>query len=189
MTTLFPSLPEDANLAAVYRAFPDKMGPLAEYQNRVMRGDSALTVAEREMIAAYVSGLNACDFCLGAHMVHAKAFGVEVEVIEALVADLSTAPVDPRLKPLLSYAGKLTTTPARMTEADAQAVYAAGWSEAALFDAIQVCGLFNMMNRMLEGTGITSYHSDPHNVEASVLENLRSETCYRDFGKANGLKA
>ena len=146
MKSLIPSLPEGARLGDVYRRFPDKLDPLAEYQNRVMRCDSELAVAERELIAAYVSGLNACAFCHGAHAVHARAFGIEVSTIDALMADPQTAPVDPRLRPLLAYVLRLTL---RRTEADAEAVYRAGWSEEALFDAIQVCGPFNMMNRML----------------------------------------
>jgi len=187
MKRLFPSMPEDANLSHVYRAFPDKLGPLAEYQNRVMRGKSDLSIAERELIAAYVSGLNACAFCHGAHTVHAKAFGIEISLIEAMMNDLETSGIDERLKPILRYAGKLTTSPSRMTEADAKAVYLAGWTEKALFDAIQVCGLFNLMNRMLDGTGITEYYLDPNTVAEDDLGNLRSETCYVDFGKANGL--
>jgi len=56
-----------------------------------------------------------------------------------------------RMKPLLRYVGKLTLTPAKITPEDAQAVLAAGWHEQALHDAVAVCGLFNMMNRMVEG--------------------------------------
>lgn len=41
-----------------------------------------------------------------------------------------------------------------MTEADANRVYAAGWDEQALFDAVSVCALFNFMNRIVEGSGI-----------------------------------
>ncbi len=41
-----------------------------------------------------------------------------------------------------------------MTRADADRVYAAGWDERALFDAISICGLFNLMNRIVEGSGI-----------------------------------
>ena len=187
MKRLFPSLPENAALGDVYRAFPAKLAPLAQYQNNVMRGDSPLSIAERELIAAYVSGLNACDFCHGAHKVHAKAFGIEINVIDALMDDVETANVDDALKPLLRYAGKLTTTPSRMTEADAQTVYDAGWSEEALFDAIQVCGLFNLMNRVLEGTGITEFPADPQAVSDKDLEGYRSRQRYVEFGKANGL--
>jgi uncharacterized protein YciW len=43
---------------------------------------------------------------------------------------------DAKLKPILAYAEKLTLTPTRLTEADAAAVFAAGWSERALHDAV-----------------------------------------------------
>jgi len=70
------------------------------------------------------------------------------------MADVATSAVDEAMKPILAYVGKLTRTPAMMTEADALAVYAAGWDEQALFDAISVCALFNLMNRIVEGSGI-----------------------------------
>jgi uncharacterized peroxidase-related enzyme len=187
MKRLFPSLPEGAALGSLYRAFPAKLAPLADYQNRVMRSESDLGIAERELIAAYVSGLNACGFCHGVHTAQARAFGVDVSTIEAMMDDLQTADIDETLKPVLEYCGKLTRTPALMTEADAQAVYDAGWSEDALFDAIQVCGLFNLMNRVLEGSGITEYAVDPHDADEDLLNAFRSETFYADFGKANGL--
>src|SRR5258708_1874470 len=74
--------------------------------------------------------------------------------MKSLLDDPETADVDPKLKPLLAYARKLTLTPARMTEADAKAVYAAGWTEQTLHDACSVCCLFNFMNRLLDGHGV-----------------------------------
>lgn len=41
-----------------------------------------------------------------------------------------------------------------MTEGGAEAVFAAGWDEKALHDAVLVCAMFNFMNRMVEGLGI-----------------------------------
>ena len=39
---------------------------------------------------------------------------------------------------------------------DADQVLAAGWPEQALHDAGAVCGLFSLMNRLVEGLGITA---------------------------------
>jgi AhpD family alkylhydroperoxidase len=78
-----------------------------------------------------VSSVNACGYCLGAHARTAEAFGVDPALIEALAADLDTAPVEPKLKPVLAYVTKLTRTPSRMTDADRQAVFDAGWDLAA----------------------------------------------------------
>lgn len=151
---VFPSIPGEPDLAAVFRRFPAAVSPLLEYHDRVLRDPSPLTVAERELIAAWVSGLNACTFCHGAHRIAAESFGVDPALIEALMADIEASPVEAKLKPILAYVRKLTLTPARMVEADAEAVYAAGWDEQALFDAISVCALFNFMNRIVEGSGI-----------------------------------
>jgi hypothetical protein len=45
-------------------------------------------------------------------------------------------------------------TPSRMTPQDDEAVFAAGWDERALHDAVSVCALFNFVNRLVEGLGI-----------------------------------
>ncbi|MFI5588066.1 carboxymuconolactone decarboxylase family protein [Amycolatopsis sp. NPDC051758] len=148
------SLPAETTLLQVFRAHPEPAKHLLAFHETLLRGDSPFTTGEREMIAAYVSGLNSCDYCHGIHTVTAEAFGVPAGLLEAAVADLDNAPVSDKLKPVLAYVGKLTRTPSRMTEADAEAVFAAGWDENALHDAVLVCALFNFMNRMVEGIGI-----------------------------------
>ncbi len=66
----------------------------------------------------------------------------------------ATASVPDRLCPILSYVEKLTRIPDRMTQADADAVFATGWNEQALHDVVSVCALFNFMNRLVEGMGL-----------------------------------
>lgn len=149
-----PSLKPDAVLLDVFRAFPDAARPLLDYHEALLRGPSPFTVAERELIAAYVSGLNACGYCHGVHSATARAFGVADGTLDALLADVDTAPVDERLRPVLRYVRKLTETPSRVTPGDAEAVFAAGWDEQALHDAASICGLFNLMNRIVDGLGL-----------------------------------
>jgi uncharacterized peroxidase-related enzyme len=150
------SLPADAVLLNVFQAYPRTSRPLLNYHELVMRGPSPFSVAERELIAAYVSGINACTYCHGVHTATAEAFGVPAGLLGAALADLDTAAVEHRMKPVLRYVAKLTRTPAQLTEADAAAVRAAGWDEQALHDAVLVCALFNFMNRMVDGLGISA---------------------------------
>ena len=154
--TFLASLPDTAKLLDVFRAYPDTASPLLDYHEALMRGPSSLSVAERELIAAYVSGLNACRYCYGIHQVTAERFGVDETVLTALLADLPSAEVEDRMRPLLGYLEKLTRDPGRVSPADAQAVVAAGWDERALHDAVSVCALFNFMNRFVNGLGITA---------------------------------
>lgn len=149
-----PSLPPDAVLLHVFTAFPDTARPLLAYHQALMRGPSPFTEGERELIAGFVSGLNACHYCHGVHGATAAAFGLGEDLLGALLDDLDTAPIDERMKPVLRYVRALTRTPTRMSPADADAVFAAGWNERALHDAVSVCALFNFMNRFVEGLGI-----------------------------------
>lgn len=86
-----------------------------------------------------------------------------------------------KIKPIIAYVTKLTLSPAKMTQADADAVYGAGWSEQALYDAILVASLFNLMNRIVEGTGCV-----PKNVDGEP--NAMSLDSYVEWGKNKGLK-
>ena len=148
------SLPDDANLGRVYAMDPAYFMPMVEFSENVMRGPSPLAPGERELIAAYTSGLNACGFCAGAHRAAAVAFGVDQDLFDQLMADVDGAQVDEKLKPILKYVQKMTVTPSRMVQADADAVLAAGWSEEALAHAINVCALFNYFNRVVDGHGL-----------------------------------
>lgn len=151
---VFPSIKGEPGLDKVFKQFPHSVAPLLEYHDRLLRDPSPLAVAERELIAAYVSGLNSCTYCHGAHVVAARAFGIDEALFDGLMSDLEGSAVDEQMKPLLAYVGKLTRTPAMMVQDDADRVYAVGWEERALFDAISICGLFNLMNRIVEGAGI-----------------------------------
>jgi uncharacterized peroxidase-related enzyme len=120
------SLPDNASLADLRNRFAELLDKLRPYAEHLMRGPSPLTQGERELIAAYVSGVNSCRYCHGVHAQVAIAFGVEIAAFESLMIDVDAASVKPSLKPLLKYVRKLTEAPSRMTEQDAAAVYEAG---------------------------------------------------------------
>ena len=148
------SLPDDGVVKDAFDAFPATGQPLRDYHDALLRGPSPFTEGERELIAGFVSGLNACVYCHGVHSATAEAYGIAEGLLTQLLDDVEQAPVDERMKPVLAYVRKLTLTPSRMTQGDAEAVFAAGWDDKALHDAVSVCALFNFMNRFVEGLGI-----------------------------------
>lgn len=151
----FSFLPEGATVRDVMLNQPERFLPVCgTFTQDVMRGDGPLSVAEREIIAAFTSALNQCIYCTGAHRAFAVDNGVDPDVFETMMKDVDAADVDEKMKPLLKYVRKLTLDPASLEKADAAAVYDAGWSEQALGDAIAICALFNFYNRLVEGHGI-----------------------------------
>jgi len=183
----FPSLPEQPHLSDVFRQFGRGVWPLCELHDIVLRGESEWSVAERELMAAYVSGLNACQFCHGSHRMVAELHGIDAKVLEGLMDDNGPGRVGPRLAPVLAYLRKLTQSPARMTDADAQAVFAQGVSEQALFDAITICALFNFMNRIVEGCGVVKNETNLAVSRARHESDLDNPEPYRTFARQLGL--
>jgi uncharacterized peroxidase-related enzyme len=152
------SLPTDAGLLQIFQAFPESARPLLQYQEMLLRGDSPFTAAERELIAAYVSGLNRCDYCCAIHSQIAVELGSPANTIDRIVTDQEDVETDPRIRPVLALARKLTLSPADITAADADAIFAAGWTDKALHDAVAICALFNLLNRLVNGLGIKVPH-------------------------------
>jgi uncharacterized peroxidase-related enzyme len=150
----FSNLNENSDITDITFNDRPRLGPLDKASNEIMRGPSSFSEAEREMMAAYVSGLNACAFCHGSHKAVAKQFGIRPEVVEQLVEDVDTAPIEESLKPVFHYLKKLTLEASKLTKVDVEKVIAAGWSEDALHEAILVGCLFNFYNRLLDGHGI-----------------------------------
>jgi uncharacterized peroxidase-related enzyme len=150
----FGFLDDNSGVGDIMVHDPERYLPLGTFTQDLLRGPSVFTVAERELIAAYVSGLNQCQFCHGAHAAVAADLGVDKSLFAALLDDVDRAPVADKLKPVLRYVKTLTLAPSRLTQADADAVFAAGWDEQALGDAVAICALFNLYNRLVEGHGI-----------------------------------
>lgn len=149
-----PSLSDNPVLMNVLKAFPHAAIPLLEQHEVLLRGPSPLSPGQRELIAAYVSGLNGCRYCLAIHTATAVEFGYEKDLVARLLEAIEGSGVEQKMVSILNYVCKLTKSPDSLTQQDADKVYAAGWDERALHDAVSVCALFNYMNRFVEGLGV-----------------------------------
>ena len=67
-----------------------------------------------------------------------------------MLADWRTAPIHPTLRATLGFLEKLTFSPADIRPADLAPLRAAGVSDEGIEDAIQVCVLFNIYDRMAD---------------------------------------
>ena len=145
----FKSMPADAGPPAVFTRYPELYGPWAKMSEGLMNGPSPLSRGERELILAYAAGAAGCHFVCLAHTEVAYALGIERGTVERLIDDPATAPVEARLRPLLAYVRKLMTSPGALIQADADAVFAAGWDEQALHDAIAITARAAFMQRLV----------------------------------------
>ena len=132
----------------------ERLGPLDKASQNIMRGKSNFSYAQKELFAAYVSGLNACSFCYGSHVAVAENFGISPNIVESLLEDIASAPIKNNEKPIFNYLKKLTLSASKLIQSDADAVFNEGWSEEDLQEVILIGCLFNFYNRLLDGHGI-----------------------------------
>ena len=72
------------------------------------------------------------------------------DMVEAVLNDWRTAPIDAKLRATLGFLEKLTLKPGEVRPADVEPLRAAGVSDAAIEDAIHACVLFNVYDRMAD---------------------------------------
>jgi uncharacterized peroxidase-related enzyme len=140
-------LPDAAKLV-FYR--PGFYGSLAkEFTHEAMRGPSAWSVADRELMAAYVSQANESAFCVAAHSATARQAYQNRAKVAAVLADLDSAPVDDGLRATLRMLGQLTRG-GQLGTGDMRQVLAAGVSRQQVEDALAVCAAFSTTNRLAD---------------------------------------
>jgi uncharacterized peroxidase-related enzyme len=157
----------DAAKLVFYR--PDFYGSRAkEFTHEAMRGPSAWSVGDRELMAAYVSQANECTFCIGAHSATARQAYQDPPKVAAVLTDLESAPIGDGLRATLRMLGKLTRE-GKVGAEDMRAVLSAGVSREQVEDALAVCAAFNTTNRLADAFGFAMLSPEGFEAGAKFL--------------------
>lgn len=147
------------NGALMYR--PETAKPLEELAEVLLRAPHSMSAGERELVAAYVSGLNQCTYCCSSHSAFAAAQLPEgASLVDKVRADLDSAPVSPKLRALLRIAGAVQQGGKSVTPELIEAARAEGATDLELHDTVLIAAAFCMYNRYVDGLG-TIAPSDP----------------------------
>ena len=72
------------------------------------------------------------------------------QLVEAVLADWQTAPIDDKLRTTLAFLEKLTVPEGKVSIEEIQTMRQVGVSEQAIEDAIYVCFAFNVLTRLAD---------------------------------------
>jgi AhpD family alkylhydroperoxidase len=136
----------DAARITFYRS--DFYGKNAKrFTQEAMRGPSSWSVGDRELMAAYLSRENDSPFCVGAHSATAARAYQDRDRVDAVLADLGSAPIGEGLRATLGMLAKLAREGTLEVD-DIRAVRAAGVSAQQIEDALAVGFAFNVTGRL-----------------------------------------
>ncbi len=150
------------NVLQAYAFDIEKLNAFTAMYNDLMLADSGLSKLEREMIAVVVSAVNKCFYCLTAHGAAVRALSGDPTLGEKLVMNWRVADLDARRTAMLTFAEKITTDSAKITESDRDALRGVGLSDRDIWDIASVSGFFNMTNRIASATDMRpneAYHA------------------------------
>ncbi|HKN98212.1 MAG TPA: carboxymuconolactone decarboxylase family protein [Pseudonocardiaceae bacterium] len=140
---------------------PETAAPLGDLAEVLLRAPNSLTPGERELIAAYVSSRNECDFCADSHSAFAAAQLPEGRtLVDQVRADLATAPVSAKLRALLRIAGAVQQDGRKVTPELVAGARDEGATDVEIHDTVLIAAAFCMFNRYVDGLG-TVLPADP----------------------------
>ncbi len=147
-----PKLP---GIRALMDYKPASGSVLSQLAQQLLRGDSPLTTAERELIAVRVSRRNECHFCERSHAAAARALldGDDAGVVASVAQGDFDAHMDERMQALLHIADLVAERGDRVGQEDVDRAIAAGATQEAVHDAVLVAAAFCMYNRYVDGLG------------------------------------
>ena len=131
---------------------PETSRPLNQLAEVLLRGESTLSRADRELIATYVSSQNDCHYC---QSIHGAIAAAHLDGDEALVlsvkADFESAAVSSKMKSLLAIAGKVQMGGKHVHDEDIQAARSEGATDLEIHDTVLIAAAFCMFNRYVDG--------------------------------------
>jgi len=139
--------------------------PMQGVTQEAMRGPSAWSVADRELMAAFVAKTNKCEWCTKAHAAVAEGAFRDRVIVFAVLSDFETATIEEPLRATLRMLCRLTLEHAVNAD-DMRAVLAAGGSREQIEDALAVCFSFNTIGRLADAFGF--FLPGPKAFEASA---------------------
>lgn len=89
--------------------------------------------------------------------------------MEAILENWRTAPIDERLRATLGFLEKLTIEPLAISPRDVDPLRAAGLSDQDIEDAIHVCALFNMYDRIADSLAFEVPAAEAFDFGATML--------------------
>jgi uncharacterized peroxidase-related enzyme len=131
--------------------------------------ESHLSRKTKEMIATYISALNACPYCLDSHSSFLRTQGGTDELIFALLrADLTNSAISSKERVLLNFVGKVTNESHKISSDDVGLLHCTGWNHQEIAEAVHITALFACFNRVANAFGLPSQHLFDQNLDLNL---------------------
>jgi len=133
---------------------PDELRAFWAYHEAIMRRESGLSKAEREMIVVATSAANSCLYCVVAHGAILRIYEKSTQISDQIATNFRKADITDRQKAMLIFAEKVALQSERIGEDDFETLHGYGFSDEDIWDIGAITALFALSNRMASLTSM-----------------------------------
>jgi uncharacterized peroxidase-related enzyme len=131
---------------------PETAAPIGALAEILLRTSDSLSMADRELIATYVSHLNECFYCNHSHGEIATCYlHGDRTVVETIRKNYQEAPISDKLKSLFQIAAKVQQGGKYVRAEDIENARQHGATDRDIHDTVLIAAAFCMMNRYVDG--------------------------------------
>jgi uncharacterized peroxidase-related enzyme len=148
--------PDVPGILKCFSSSPLLMKQIIAMSSTLLFSDGNLGRRHKEMLASYVSSLNACPYCLDSHAFFLLVHGGETLVSPILDNQLNSVAITLAERSLLDFVRKISEESHRIMPEDVQVLRNAGWKEEQIAESVHVAAAFAFFNRVANAFGLPS---------------------------------
>ncbi|WP_263359229.1 carboxymuconolactone decarboxylase family protein [Acidicapsa ligni] len=149
--------PDVPGILKCFATHPPMLRHMMDLAESLLFADGHLNRRHKEMIATFVSTLNACVYCADSHGYFLRMHGGSSELLCALQQnDIASSTLTTAEQALLKFAARVNDDSQEIRAIEIDVLKQAGWDEAQIAEAIHIVALFATFNRVANAFGLSS---------------------------------
>ena len=156
---------------SVYDVFLDSwdyQSHFVNYLESLMRQETSLPTYIKEMIFAYVSGLNGCSYCKN---IHAEISKITLKDMgkDSINQNIDDSGIEEKFKPILKFAHKVNEDNSSINEEDINEIKKYEFEDKAISEVISICAAAQFMNTVVKSHKIQPLNDTMNIASAKMM--------------------
>ena len=156
---------------SVYDVFLDSwdyQSHFVSYLESLMRQETSLPTYIKEMIFAYVSGLNGCSYCKNIHAEISKIKLKDIET-ESYRENIDESGIEDKYKPILKFAHKVNEDNNSINDEDINEIKKYQFEDKVISEVISICAAAQFMNIVVKSHKIQPLNDTMNIASAKMM--------------------
>jgi uncharacterized peroxidase-related enzyme len=133
---------------------PDEFRAFMAYNNALMKKESGLSTADKEMLIIAHSSHNGCSYCVQSHGAALRLASGNPTLADQVAINYKEADITERQRVMIDFAMKVTNDSRSIAETDFKTLREHGFSDEDIWDIAGITSFFNLSNRMMNFASI-----------------------------------